>query len=339
MSRRIRTGVVAVIGVVLAGCSGASGGGSTSGSSGRSSILDAQGSEARHIAGAWWVMFGLATTVYVLVAGCIVIAIVRGRRRDPGRSRISDSGFVWVGGIVVPALILFVIAIVTVDTTAALRKPERRPLRVDVTGKDWWWDVRYPGTDIRTANDIHLPVGRPIEVRLTSDNVIHSFWVPQIGGKVDLIPGQPNYFRFTIEHAGLYRGQCAEYCGLQHANMAMYVHADSPGLFARWEAEHATPPSEPTSELAAQGAVVFQRVACAGCHTVRGTQAIGTKGPALTDVASRHTLAAGTLENTEANLRRWVHDPQRYKPGALMPPVPLSHDDLTKIVAYLMSLR
>ncbi len=329
MIRRIRTVALALAATVLVGGCG----------SGSSSILDSRGNEARHIAGAWWVMFGLATFVYVVVAGFIVTAIVRGRKARRPDSRISDGAFVWIGGIVVPALILLVIAVVTVDTTAALRKPGRHPLRVDVRGEDWWWDVRYPGTGIRTANELHLPVGRPIELRLTSDNVIHSFWVPQIGGKVDVIPGQPNYFRFTIERTGLYRGQCAEYCGLQHANMAVYVHADPPGLFERWEAAHAQPPSEPASELAAQGAVVFQRVACAGCHTIRGTQAVGTRGPDLTDVASRRTLAAGALANNERNLRRWIHDPQRYKPGALMPPVPLSNDDLTKIVAYLMSLR
>lgn len=305
-----------------------------------SSMLDARGNEARQIAGAWWVMFGLAIFVYVVVAGFILVAVMRGRRRRrvEGRS-VPDGAFIWIGGIVAPAVILFVIGFVTVETTAALRKPERSALRVDVGGKDWWWDVRYPGTGIRTANDLHLPVGRPIELKLTSDNVIHSFWVPQIGGKVDVIPGQPNYFRFTIERAGLYRGQCAEFCGLQHANMAMYVRADPPGLFERWEAAHARPPSEPTSELAAQGEVVFQRVACAGCHTVRGTQAAGTKGPDLTDVAGRHTLAAGTLENTPENLKKWITDPQRYKPGTLMPRVPLSDDDRTRIVAYLLSLR
>jgi cytochrome c oxidase subunit 2 len=330
MSRHRRVlGVAGVLAatVALAGCGGAS-------------MLDPKGSEARHIAGAWWVMFGLAMFVYVVVAVFIVGAVLRGRRRRrPEGSGISDGAFVWVGGIIVPALILFVIAVVTVDTTAALRKPDRRALRVDVRGQDWWWEVRYPGTGIRTANELHLPVGRPIEVRLTSDNVIHSFWVPQIGGKVDVIPGQPNYFRFTIEKAGLYRGVCAEFCGVQHANMAFYVRAESPGLFDRWEAAHAQPPSEPADELAAQGALVFQRVACAGCHTVRGTQAVGTKGPDLTDVGSRHALAAGTLENSAASLRRWIADPQHYKPGALMPQVPLSGDDLTKIVAYLTSLK
>jgi len=328
MSRTRRVLLLAVIVGTLAACGS------------DSSILDARGNEARHIAGAWWVMFGLAIAVYVGVAGFIITAVVRGRRRRrPEGAPASDGAFIWIGGIVIPVVVLALVGIVTVRTTAALRKPETRALRVDVHGEDWWWAIHYPASGITTANDLHLPVGRPIELRLTSDNVIHSFWVPQIGGKVDVIPGQPNYFRFTIERAGRYRGQCAEFCGIQHANMAIYLFADPPGLFDRWEAAHAQPPSEPSSELAAQGAVVFQRIACAGCHTVRGTQAVGTKGPDLTMVGSRHTLGAGTLENNAREMRRWITDPQRYKPGALMPAIPLSADDRTKLVAYLLSLR
>ncbi len=216
-------------------------------------MLDPDGNEAQHIARAWWIMFGLATGVYLLVAGFIIVAVLRGRKTDHGRSsRITDSAFVWFGGIVMPVVVLLVVAVVTVETTAALRKPSHSPLKVSVIGHDWWWEVRYPGTGIRVGNEFHLPTGTPIEIRLTSTDVVHSFWVPQIGGKVDLIPGQPNYFRFTIEKSGVYRGQCAEYCGLQHANMALYVHADPPGFYERWVAAHRNPPEQPASELAAR---------------------------------------------------------------------------------------
>ncbi len=308
--------------------------------SGSPSVLDAQGNEAKQIASAWWIMFGLAIGVYVLVAGFIVLAVVRGRRTAHGRSsKVPESAFVWIGGIAMPVAVLLVVAVVTVGTTAALRKPNRSALRVDVAGKNWWWDIRYPGTGIRVANELHLPTGTPIEIRLTSDNVIHSFWVPQIGGKVDLIPGQPNVFRFRIDTAGVYRGQCAEFCGIQHANMALYVHADSPGLYERWIATHRTAPSEPVSELAARGALAFQNQTCAGCHTVRGTQAQGKVGPDLTDFGSRRSIGAGAVENTRANLLRWIADPQRYKPGALMPPSVISDDDRVAITAYLESLR
>ncbi len=330
MKRRTRQLVIATVVVLaLASCSGDS-----------PSMLDPRGSEARHIARAWWVMFSLAIGVYVLVAGFIIVAVVRGRKTEHGRSsRITDSAFVWFGGIVMPVGVLLVVAVVTVGTTAALRKPSHSPLRVQVVGHDWWWDVRYPATGIREGNELHLPTGTPIEIRLTSDDVIHSFWVPQIGGKVDLIPGQPNYFRFTIEKPGVYRGQCAEYCGLQHANMALYVHADPPGLYERWVAAHRNPPTEPASELATRGALAFQTQSCAGCHTVAGTQAQGHVGPALTNFGSRRSIGAGAVANTPSNLSRWIVNAQRYKPGARMPPLSISPAEVSSIVAYLESLK
>jgi cytochrome c oxidase subunit II len=325
--RRVATAVVVTMGLTACG-------------SDTPSMLDPKGDEADKIARTWWIMFGLAIGVYVLVATFIVIAVLRGRRTERGRpSRLTDGSFVWFGGIVMPVVVLLVIAVLTVTTTAALRKPSRSALHVQIVGHDWWWDVRYPGTSIRVANEFHLPVGTPIEIRLTSADVIHSFWVPQIGGKVDLIPGQPNEFRFTITKPGLYRGQCAEYCGLQHANMALYVHADPPGLYERWVAAHRDPPSEPASELAAQGAMAFQAQACAGCHTVRGTQAQGTRGPNLTDFGSRRSIGAGTIANTPSRLARWMVNAQQFKPGAHMPPISLSSGDVDAIVAYLESLK
>ena len=330
MSRRIRSAAVAaVVTIGLAACG-----------SGSPSMLDPKGDEAAKIARAWWIMFGLAIGVYVLVATFIIIAVLRGRRTESGKaSRLTDGSFVWFGGIVMPVVVLLVIAVLTVTTTAALRKPSRSALHVQIVGHDWWWDVRYPGTSIHVANEFHLPVGTPIDIRLTSADVIHSFWVPQIGGKVDLIPGQPNDFRFTITKPGLYRGQCAEYCGLQHANMALYVHADPPGLYERWVAAHRDPPSEPASDLAARGAVAFQAQSCAGCHTVRGTQAQGTRGPNLTDFGSRRSIGAGTIVNTPTRLARWMVDAQQFKPGARMPPISLSTRDVDSIVAYLESLK
>jgi cytochrome c oxidase subunit 2 len=330
VSRRRLAALALVTGTVaIASCSGSS-----------PSMLDARGNEAKHVETAWWIMFGLALAVYVLVATFILIAVVRGRRTTHGKgSRIPDNAFVWFGGIIMPAVVLIVIGVVTVGTTAALRLPSKHPLRVDVIGHDWWWEVRYPGTPIRTANEFHLPTGTPIEVRLTTDDVIHSFWVPQIGGKVDLIPGQPNYFRFTIEQSGVYRGQCAEYCGLQHANMALYVHADPPGLYERWMSAHTNAPDEPASELAAAGAVAFQAQPCSGCHTIRGTQAQGTVGPDLSDFGSRRSIGAGAVSNDPAELAGWIHNAQHDKPGARMPPLSISKDDVKSIVAYLESLR
>jgi cytochrome c oxidase subunit 2 len=302
------------------------------------SALDAHGSEARHIAGLWWLMFGLAAGVYVVVAGFIVIAALRGRRRRPEASRLNPNLFIAVGGVVVPTLILLVLAVVTVTTTGALRKAGSDPVHIEVTGERWWWSVRYPGRAIVTANEVHVPVGQPVEIGLESDNVVHSFWVPELAGKVDTIPGQRNVLRFTAEKSGTYLGVCAEFCGIQHAHMGFRVIAESPGEFERWATAHASPPREPASELAAQGQARFQALPCAGCHTIRGTAARGKVGPDLTDFGSRATIGAGAAENTPKNLERWIQHAQSVKPGALMPNLTLSDDDVRALVAYLESI-
>jgi cytochrome c oxidase subunit 2 len=305
---------------------------------GSPSTLHTAGSSADKIAGTWWLMFGLAIVVYVVAASFILVAIARGHRgRGSRASRISDHAFVWVGGIIVPAVILAVLGVVTVSTGRALRSPARDPLVIQVVGKDWWWAAVYPRAGIVTANEIHLPVGQPIEVRLTSDNVIHSFWVPELAGKVDTIPGQVNVLRFTADRAGTYLGVCAEFCGLQHANMHFQVVAQSPGDYARWAAQQARPTPQPSSELQAEGELVFVRSSCAGCHTIRGTPALGTFGPDLTHLATRRTIGAVTVANTRTTLARWIERAGSYKPGVLMPPGLLSSDELQAVLAYLES--
>jgi cytochrome c oxidase subunit 2 len=302
---------------------------------GSPSTLDTHGSSAKEIAGTWWLMFGLAVFVYVVVAGFILAAVVRGRRGTARPSRISDNAFVWVGGIIVPAMILIVLGVVTIDTGRALRQPSKNPLVIDVASKQWWWAVTYPQQGVTTANEIHLPVGEPIEVRLTSDNVLHSFWVPELAGKMDAIPGQVNTLRFTAERTGTYLGLCGEFCGLQHANMHFQVIAQSPADFAAWATQQAQPEGDPSSDLQEQGEVVFLRSSCAGCHTVRGTPAMGTRGPDLTHLATRHTIGAVTIENTEPNLGRWIENAGSIKPGVLMPPGLLSKQELQAVLAYL----
>jgi cytochrome c oxidase subunit 2 len=303
------------------------------------SIVDPHGSEARRIAGVWWLMFGLAAAVYVIVAGFIIVALVRGRGTESGRpSRVGEDAFIWVGGVIAPVAILAVLATVTVTTTGALRNPHKGELHIEVVGKRWWWDVSYPDQHFKTANEIHIPVGRPVAIGLDSDNVIHSFWVPQLAGKMDQIPGQHNVLRFTAEKAGTYRGQCAEYCGLEHARMSFLVIADPPGIFDRWLLRHQRVPSPPDNDLAAKGELVFLRSPCAGCHTIRGTAAQGTVGPDLTDFGSRHWIGSLTVQNTRANLSGWIADSQSIKPGNLMPPISLEPGDLDAVVAYLESL-
>jgi cytochrome c oxidase subunit 2 len=325
-ARTATLGVLSALAVAATGCGG------------DTSIVRPKGSEADRISGVWWLMFGLATAVYVVVAGLIIYSTLRGRRRR--RSNLRENWFIWIGGVVIPALVLLVLAIVTVDSTAALREPRRGELRVHVTGKRWWWDVRYPDGNVRTANEIHLPAGQPVDVVLTSDNVIHSFWVPELAGKVDTIPGQTNHLRFTAESPGTYRGVCAEYCGIQHAHMGFLVIVESPAGFERWLTRERVLAGEPTTDEEARGQVVFERNACAGCHTVRGTAAIGKLGPDLTDVGTRRTLGALTIENTRPNLESWIRDAPALKPGAVMPSFrTLSPDDVSAIAAYLESRR
>jgi cytochrome c oxidase subunit II len=298
-------------------------------------VLDPHGPEAQRLAGVWWLMFAMAAAVYVVVAGLILVAIVRGRRP----SRLSDGGFIWIGGIVVPVVILGVLAAVTVTTTGDVRNPQRGALRIEVVGKRWWWDVDYPDAGVRTANEIHVPVGRQVELGLDSDNVIHSWWVPELAGKVDLIPGQHNVLRFTAGSPGVYRGECAEFCGIQHAHMDFVVVADPPSTFDRWLARRQLPVTTPTDDQEALGQLVFNREACAGCHTIKGTPAHGTVGPDLSDVGSRRWIGAVTVPNTRRYLAAWIADSQALKPGDLMPPIELSASDLRAVVAYLESLR
>jgi len=304
------------------------------------SIVDPKGTEAHKIAGVWWLMCGLAAGVYVVVAGFILVASFRGRGTVQGRpSRLGDSHFIWIGGIIVPAVILLVLAATTVNASNNLRTAEKNPLRIEVVGKRWWWAVSYPDQHFTTANEVHIPAGRPIEIGLDSDNVIHSFWVPQLGGKLDLIPGQHNVWRMKASKAGTYRGECAEYCGLQHARMNFVVIAQTPASFDTWALQHERPPSEPAGQLEANGQQVFMRSPCAGCHTIRGTPAGGTIGPDLTDVGGRRTLGANTIPNTPGYMAGWIVDSQSIKPGNLMPPMALDPKDLQAVLAYLRSLK
>jgi len=303
-------------------------------------LTDPKSTEAHTIANVWWLMCGLAAAVYIVVAGFILIAAFRGRRSETGKvSRVRDSTFIWVGGIIVPAVILLILGAATVHASDTLRRPEKDPLRIEVVGKRWWWSVSYPTYGFTTANEVHVPVGRPLEIGLDSDNVIHSFWVPQLGGKVDLIPGQHNVWRLKATKEGTFRGECAEYCGLQHAKMNFLVVAQSAASFDTWALRHQNPPSEPVSQLAANGQMIFMRAPCAGCHTIRGTTANGTIGPDLTDIGSRLALGANTVPNTEGYLAGWISNSQTIKPGNLMPPIPLSASDLQALVAYLRSLK
>jgi cytochrome c oxidase subunit 2 len=328
-ARRRRAGavLVAVLALLASSCT-----------AGSHSILSPEGSSAKRVTGLWWLMFWISAVVFAVVVALIAIAILRRRRRgveiDVAQPRWGEP-FVVVAGVFVPIVILTSVFAISLHDLNAIASGDPR-LTIHVIGHMWWWEVRYPNGAVG-ANEIHIPTGEPVRVDLTTADVIHSFWVPQLAPKLDMIPGRVNSLLITAERSGRYRGQCAEFCGLQHAHMAFYVVAQPPGEFASWMAHEVEPAPTPTGEAAA-GLNLFLGSNCSGCHTISGTSADATLGPDLTHVASRETIAAGTLTNTFSNMAAWIRDPQAFKPGAVMPPSPLTASEVRQVVAYLESL-
>ena len=288
----------------------------------------------------------------VVVAVVALLVVVGGMRRPARRDAdalertAGHGGLLWiyVGGLLIPAAILVVSFALTLGTLHATARPPRDPVAtIQIVGHRWWWQVRYldpdPAKTIETANEIHVPVGEPVRLQLTSSDVIHSFWVPQLAGKTDVIPGQTNTGWLQADSAGVYRGACTEYCGLQHANMAPIVIAESPAAIAAWQTAQRASAAKPSDPDAAAGLAVFQKAACATCHAIRGSEALGRVGPDLTHLASRLTLAAGTLENTRGNLAGWIGNSQAIKPGNDMPVMTIRPNDLQALLAYLETLK
>jgi cytochrome c oxidase subunit II len=303
--------------------------------------LDPRGPYAGRIADLWWVLLLVASIVFVLVAALFTIGFLRrGRDVTDGSETHDARAHTWIVlGTVLTGFVLLLTVVLTFDTMAALAAPTETPTHTfEIVGHRWWWEVRYDGETIG-ANEIHLPVGAPVEIRLSSDNVIHSLWVPQLIAKRDLIPGHPTSVWIEADEAGTYRGVCAEFCGVQHAKMGLMVVAESHDRFEAWLERSRSEAVEPTDEQAAAGRAVFMEVGCATCHAVRGTEAAGVLGPDLTHLASRLTLAAGHLPNTRGHLGGWIVDPQGVKPGNLMPPQDVSGPELQELLAYLMELE
>jgi cytochrome c oxidase subunit 2 len=283
----------------------------------------------------------IATVVFMLVTGLLLVALLRRRdEADVVANETRDRLLVVGGGIVVPLIILVAVYFLTLNTMAALADTVGSDdVVIKVIGHQWWWEVQYPNQDITTANEIHIPVGEPIRIEVESADVIHSIWVPEIHGKIDMIPGQTNRITLQADEAGVYFGECAEFCGIQHAKMAFILVASPPDRFAAWLNQQSQPAAEPDDPQTQQGQQVFLGAGCAQCHTIKGTQATGTLGPDLTRLAGRRSLAAGMLPNNRGNLGGWVIDPQGIKPGNLMPPTNLSGEELQALLAYLESLE
>jgi cytochrome c oxidase subunit II len=312
------------------------------------SYWSSAGLEADESNGLLWGLIWLSVAVVVIIIALVVLGIaLRGARgRQMTTTPVSRSGngtpLIYVG-VGISTLVLIVYTGWTVATMASISAPPRpAALTIDVIGHQWWWEFRYdnpPGErSFTTANEIHIPVGVPVHFDLTSADVIHSFWVPALGGKTDMIPGRTNHMWLEADRPGIYRGQCSEYCGLEHAQMALRVVADKPADFAAWLHDQATDASPPLTDVARQGLESFE-LRCGKCHTVRGTSATGTRGPDLSHLMTRGTLAAGMIANTPADLGGWIADPGRIKPGVLMPALPLSGPELNAITAYLTTLH
>jgi cytochrome c oxidase subunit II len=310
------------------------------------SIFDARGLGAERIAALGWVLTAVAIAVCGIVVAVLLAGIAR-RHRTAAQAEAqagSESSHVrWIvgAGVIAPTIVLLAAFVYTLLVQSAVAGPPTTPVAtIVIIGHTWWWEVHYRGADSAvTANEIHVPVGRPVRLELSTADVIHSFWVPQLAGKTDLIPGQENVTWIEARRPGTYRAECAEYCGTQHANMDLTVVAEDSAHYAAWVANQAAPATAPADSVARAGAVVFAAKACAGCHTVRGTQAAGRIGPDLTHLATRATIAAGMMPNTRGALGGWISNAPAIKPGVIMPSIPMSSNELLALLGYLGTLR
>jgi cytochrome c oxidase subunit 2 len=310
------------------------------------------GPQAAQIVRLWNLTLIICGAVFAAVLLATLIALVRRRggklaptsvpASDEPHERRARGLVIGATGLSVALLVGLVVADALTDR-ALSRLPVDNPVRIDVTGQQWWWQAVYVTDDekppVTTANELHVPIGRPVVVSLKAGDVIHSFWIPSLHGKQDMLPGVDSTIEFRADKPGIYRGQCAEFCGAEHALMAMLVVADPPDRYAAWLEQQGTPAVIATDALTQQGQRIFEQASCAGCHTVRGTSAHGTLAPDLTHLMSRETLAAGAFANTPDNLAKWIRDPDALKPGTTMPAVPLGAADLRAVVAWLGTLQ
>jgi cytochrome c oxidase subunit II len=317
-----------------------------------SSVLEPAGTQAGHIAGLWWLMFWVCAGILALVTITLLIALFRSRAESESAAaphlplnRASERRTARAVAVCVAVttaiLLVFLAASVVIGHRMAVLASDNA-VTIKLTGYRWWWKVEYsdpsPANHVVTANEIHIPVGRPVLINLQSHDVIHSFWVPALNGKKDLIPGNPSAVWLKADEAGVFDGQCAEFCGFQHAHMRLVVVAEGEEKFQSWleaQRQSARPPATPDAQ---RGQEVFVTGPCALCHAIRGTNAGGQVAPDLTHLASRAKLAAGTLPNTPGHLAGWIIDSQHVKPGNAMPPTSLSAEDLQALLAYLGGL-
>ncbi|MCA1454205.1 cytochrome c oxidase subunit II [Bradyrhizobium sp. BRP22] len=336
MRRATRLAWVVTPAVLLAGCDG------------WQSALDAHGTSAVSLKQLIILIVAVCSVVWMLVMIALIMALWRNRRErplpvTPQPSTQRRMTATVIAAVAATTVVISGFTIMSFFATRALGIGGNDELTIKVRGLQWWWSVEYFGARseerFETANEIHIPVGRNVRFKLEGLDVIHSFWVPSLAGKQDLVPGRANELIIRAEKPGIYRGQCAEFCGMQHAHMAFLVIAESPDEFDKWINAQRQPAVQPSEEELAGGQRTFLEKPCAACHTVRGTAASGTTGPDLTHVGSRKYIAAGLFETTRGSLAAWIADPQTIKPGNNMPMVPLTPEELRAVSAYLASLK
>ncbi len=329
LSNTIRLIFVALGALTLSGCAGAP------------AALSPASPNAALVSDLFFVLFAIALVVFVVVESLLFFSVIRFRRKKADEMPAQIHGnpkleMIWT---TIPALVLVVVFWLTWQTLISLAAIPPNAMNVKVTGYQWWWRVEYPDLGIVTANEIYVPAGQDILFTLNSNDVIHSFWVPELGGKMDMIPGHTNRLWLRPTKVGIYQGQCAEFCGTAHAQMRFTMNVAPVDQFNAWVAQQKLPAPAPTTDQTRQGLQLMTTVGCQACHAINGTSARGILGPDLTHIASRKTIAAGMLPLNAENLRAWIRDPAAEKPGTKMPKVPLDDKTLDALTAYLLTLK
>ncbi len=348
MKNSITLGAFPIIALLFWFTATAAGAAPSASSTGLTNIFAPETTPARSIFDLSMFVLAITGIIFVVVGSLLVYSIVkfRGRAADGGRepAQVYGSTQIELAWTVIPILIVVVLFIATAQVIHAVQDAPKPPSAVEVTviGHQFWWEYRYPGLGIVTANELHIPVSdparpRPTFLKLLSADTDHSFWIPQLGGKTDLIPNHPNSMWMDPRRPGVFLGQCAQYCGTQHAKMLLRVSVDSPEDFDVWVRAQQQPATQ--DEQVTAGRRIFETTACINCHAISGTAANGRFGPDLTHLMSRDTIASGAAENTTENLRLWIQEPDAIKPGSLMPAMRLNDADLDALVRYMESLR
>lgn len=328
--RRLRASVLLVLAVGLVALSGC----------GPSESLNAVTKQGHKISDLWYISFILTAIVLAIIFGVLIYAMIKFHGSHQPSTRVGNTRLeiIWT---VIPAALVTFLFIMSVRTMLAVDETHPDAIVIDVTGNQWWWDYTYPSLGVTTAYELHVPVGKPVQLKVTGGDVIHSYWVPKLGWKMDTIPNKVNTMNLTATRAGSFDGACAEFCGTQHAGMRMRVVAQPPDEFDAWVKQQQQDASAlPATSLERNGRATFLSQTCAICHTVNGTSAQGKVGPDLTHIGSRSTIGSGEVLNTPANLEAWIRDPASIKPGVLMPGYDkLSDQQIKALVAYLEGLK